>query len=38
MSHNIGYRKSQHIFTRNAVKQKTMNRVDQYQFRGGIRL
>lgn len=38
MSHNLGYRKSQRIFTRNAVKQKTLNQIDRFQFRGGIRL
>lgn len=37
MSHNLGYRKSQSIFTHNAVKQKTLNKTDVL-FRGGIRL
>lgn len=38
MSHNLGYRKSQRIFTHGAVKQKTLNMLDKYSFRGGIRL
>lgn len=38
MSHNIGYRKSQYIFTHNAVKQKKLNMLDKFSFRGGIRL
>lgn len=38
MSYNVGYRKSQSIFTGNAVRQKKLNMIDRYSFRGGIRL
>ena len=38
MSHNLGYRQSQSIFTHGAVKQKKLNMIDKYSFRGGIRL
>ena len=37
MAHNMSYKASKNIFTRNAVKQKTLNTTDVV-FRGGIRL
>lgn len=36
--HNLGYRTSQKVFTKNAVQQKKLNNIDRYSFRGGIRL
>lgn len=37
MAHQLNYRKSQSIFTRGAVKQKTINTTIN-TMRGGIRL
>ena len=36
-AHGMNYRKSQSIFTRNAIKQKTLNS-SVLSMRGGIRL
>lgn len=38
MAHHLNSRSSKRIFTRNAVKQKTLNQIDRFNFRGGIRL
>lgn len=37
MAHNVNYKVSSKMFTRNAVKQKTINS-NRLTFRGGIRL
>lgn len=38
MAHHLNSRSSKKIFTKNAVKQKTLNQIDRFNFRGGIRL